>query len=62
MFVGKYDRLADPADAEWTLEALGESVISYQEIDGGHLTFFIAKDMTYFNHDVMDILRYYQPL
>jgi len=62
MFVGKNDKLADPTDAEWTRNTIGSDVFHYQEINGGHLTFFIAKDMTWFNEDLMDLIKEYQPL
>jgi len=62
MFQGKADKLADPEDAEWARDTIGADVFHYQEIEGGHMTFFIAKDMTWFTQDVMSILRDYQPL
>lgn len=57
MFVGLEDILADPTDAKWTADTIGADVFHYQEINGGHLTFLIGKDMSYFTDDVMDILR-----
>lgn len=62
MIVGKADKLADPQDAEWTRDTIGKAVIHYQEVEGGHLTFMIAKDMTYWTTDVMNILNTYSPL
>lgn len=62
MFVGRYDVLADPVDARWTRDQIGEAVVHYQEIDGGHETFLLGKDMTFFTKDVMDLLEWYHPV
>lgn len=62
MFEGKADKLADPIDAKWTADTIGKSIVHYQEIEGGHLTFMIAKDMSYWSNDVMSILQKYQPV
>lgn len=62
MFVGTVDTLADKEDAEWTRDTLGDNMIHYQMIDGGHMTFLIGKDMSYFTEDVMMLLQEYQPL
>jgi len=62
MFVGNVDTLADKTDAEWTRNQIGSPVVHYQEINGGHLTFIIGKDMSWFSNDVMNLVRTYQPL
>lgn len=49
MFVGKVDELADPIDAMWAYKQIGSPVVHYELIDGGHLTFLIGKDMSYFS-------------
>jgi len=63
MFVGKYDILADGTDAEAIKTALGDSVVHYQEINGGHLTFVAGKkeNMGWLK-DMMDVLEKYEPL
>lgn len=58
MFVGNEDMLADPTDAEWARDTIGSPVVHYQMINGGHLTFMIGKDMSWFN-DVMDVVKKY---
>ena len=62
MFVGNIDTLADKTDAEWTRDEIGSPVVHYQLIDGGHLTFIVGKDMTWFSNDVMDLIKEYSPL
>jgi len=61
MFVGHSDILADPVDAKWASETIN-SLVHYQEIVGGHLSFMVGKDMTYFTQDVMNLIKKYQPL
>jgi hypothetical protein len=53
MFVGDVDTLADPYDAEWTRNIIGDAVKHYKTIHGGHATFLVGKDMTWFTNDVM---------
>ena len=62
IFTGKYDILADLTDARWTRDQLKENVVQYEEIEAGHLTFLVGKDMSYFSHDVMELLQHYHPL
>lgn len=62
MFVGIDDVLADPQDASWTANTIGADVFHYQMVNAGHLSFLIAKDMSYWTTDVMNILTQYQPL
>lgn len=62
MFVGSIDTLADKTDAEWARDEIGSPVVHYQEIDGGHLTFIVGKNMTWFSEDVMGLIEQYQPL
>lgn len=62
MFVAYDDTIADPMDAQWTADTIGSAVFHYQYIEGGHLTFMIGKDMTYYTQDVMGLLNQYNPL
>jgi len=62
MFVGADDELATPADARWTRDQIGEAVVHYQEQPGGHLSFNIGKDATYFSETAMSIIEKYHPL
>ena len=55
MFVGDADELGDPVDAEYTKEAIGDAVVDYKLIPGGHLTFLDGKDMSYWTQDVMEL-------
>lgn len=65
MFVGSVDDLGDPTDARWARDVIisgGKgSLIHYEEIKGGHATFLVGKDMSYFN-TVMTLIKKYNPV
>jgi hypothetical protein len=61
MFVGQDDELADQTDNEWAHQALGPAVIFYHEYALGHLSFMVAKEMSWFTVDAMTILSHYHP-
>jgi len=62
MFTGKEDILADLTDSRWTRDRIGDNIVHYEEIEAGHLTFMVGKDMTYFTEGVMNLLQQYHPL
>jgi hypothetical protein len=57
-FRAEGDKLADKIDTDWTRDTIGDAVVHDSTMNGGHLTFMIGKDMTYFN-DVMNIIDFY---
>ena len=60
MFVGEEDDLADVTDARWLKEQTATEVVHYEEMPKmGHISFLIAKDMTYFSDRVMSLLNKY---
>merc|ERR1719163_1515298 len=52
------DKLADKIDTDWTANTIGDAVVHDSTMNGGHLTFMIGRDMTFFN-DVMNIIDFY---
>ena len=62
MFTGTDDILADLTDSRWTRDRIGDNLAYYEEVEAGHLTFMVGKDMTYFTTTVMDLLELYHPL
>jgi len=60
MFVGTSDQLATVEDNRWAKTQLS-TLTHYKEYSLGHLSFMIAKDMSYFTTDVMNILHQYHP-
>ena len=54
MFVGTHDELGDPKDNQWAKSRI-KTVKYYHEMNAGHLTFLIGKDMSYFSK-VLDLV------
>jgi len=44
---------------KWTVEQLGKNVVFNHEYYLGHMSFAIAKDMSWFDVDVLAILNHY---
>jgi len=52
--------LATIADNEWLVTQLQEDVVVHNKVYPlGHLSFALAKDMSYFTDDVMDLVNQY---
>jgi hypothetical protein len=47
------------SDVRWTQNQLSETTVFYNEYQLGHMSFMIAKDMSYFSKDVLAILGDY---
>lgn len=64
MFVGTADDLGDTTDAEWARDQImsgGNALVHYEEVDAGHASFMIGKNMTYFD-EVMNLVHTYNPI
>ena len=62
LFVGSVDDLGDPTDGKWASEQFSEGVLKhYEQIDGGHMTFLVGKDVSYFDR-VMNLVKEYNPI
>ena len=59
LVVGTYDRLADAKDAEWLHDQIKDKVVFYEEYPLGHVSFVLAKDMTWFTNDVVNLINQY---
>lgn len=59
VFSGSYDELADPIDVASLVSMLGSNVVFNQEYPLGHLSFALAKDMTWFTNDVVNVIGQY---
>ena len=55
MFCGKNDELAVVKDCRVIKHQVGK-VSHYEEINGDHMTFFIAKDGSYFSEKAMKLI------
>lgn len=43
-------------------DVLGETLVDYHEISGGHLIFFVGKDQSYFTDRILPLVQKYNPL
>ena len=59
VFSGSKDLLADPLDVKWTVAQMKDTIIFDHEYYLGHMSFAIAKDMSFFTVDTMAILNHY---
>lgn len=59
LFVGESDGLATVKDNEWLKEKLSQqgSLAGYHEYGFGHISFFLAEDMSYFSEDVIPFIK-----
>lgn len=62
MLAGSEDLLADPKDVVWTHAQLEHTTIFYYMYYLGHMSFAIAKDMSWFGVDVMALLNHYNDI
>lgn len=62
LFSGSLDGLADPTDVANLSAALGDQVVFQKEYLLDHFSFAIAKDMTWFSTDAVDLLHQYNPI
>ena len=60
LFAAKHDPLADLIDVHWIRDQVCHVVHHYQEINGGHHSFLIGKDMSYFKM-VLHLLEQHHP-
>ena len=58
LFYGTVDRLATTNDGHILRdEILAGNVHHYEEIESGHLSLLMGKDMSYFRETAMDIIK-----
>ena len=53
---GTFDLVADPADVAWLAEQVAEQVVFNQEYPLGHMSFTLAKDMSWFDGPVLNLI------
>lgn len=60
MFYAEHDAFSTVDDVEWLRDELGDSVVHYDSIRGGHLTFLCGEDMEYLE-DLIEVIKQYNP-
>ena len=59
IFGGNSDLLVSVTDVDWLNEQLGETPVWYKQYPLGHMSFAIAKDMSWFKIDVLNLINKY---
>ena len=62
LFSGSLDGLADPTDVANLSATLGDKVVFQKEYLLDHFSFAIAKDMTWFSTDAVNLLKEYNSM
>lgn len=57
VFSGSLDKLADPTDVATLVQQLGSNVVFNHEYPLGHLSFALAKDMSWFSGDAVNVMN-----
>ena len=60
LFQGSLDKLADPTDVEWLTQQISNKVVFRQMYELGHMSFAMAKDMTWFKEDVVQVMNMFK--
>jgi hypothetical protein len=62
LIAGTKDHLSTVEDTRWAKKQLEKVLVHYKEYELGHLSYFIARDMSYFTKDVIKLLKQYHPI
>ena len=57
MFAGEIDALATPPDSIQTYVSIKDNVEMFNWVPGGHVSFLVGKDMTWFQEDAMAFIK-----
>ena len=62
MYAAKHDLIVKPEDSHWARDLIGPNIVEYLEIDGGHVTFMVGYDQSYFAQNAMNQIKKYNPI
>ena len=62
IFNGSLDPVVLEPDVNYLIERLGSNVVYHEVIEADHWTFSMAKDMTWFKQNLVDVLKTYNPV
>jgi len=62
LFSGSLDPLANPTDVAWLSEAIADYVVFEKQYELNHMSFAIAKDMSFWTVDAVNLILQYNPL
>ena len=58
IYSSETDYMADPVDVEWYADMIGENLMSFEWISGGHFSNVLGNNMLYLE----DVVENYQPI
>ena len=56
MYVGLHDILVKTEDSRWIRDKIKDSLVDYVEINGGHTTFMIGKNMSFVKSNILSLI------
>lgn len=59
MFYGTRDVTADPEDADWFADQMGDNLVTYNMYPLAHFSFTLARDPTVYLDDILDLYSNY---
>lgn len=59
VFYGEYDKVATVSNVEWAIGKMQDAIVYAHKYPLGHMSFMMARDMSFFTDDVMSILNGY---
>jgi hypothetical protein len=62
LFSGTMDNLANAVDVKNLNELLGKNSVAWNVYDFDHLSFAVAKDMSYWVNDALPLFQKYNPV
>ena len=62
MFAMKHDMMLPISMSQKINQAIGDSVVGYKELNGGHSTYFVGYDVTYIHEDIIPQMMKFNPL
>jgi len=62
LYVGKHDTLVNTENSRWLHKMLYPNIVDYWEVDGGHIQFFLADDVTYWTERAMKLIKRFNPI
>ena len=62
MYAAKHDLIVKPVDSHFARDLIGKNIVEYFEINGGHLSFMVGQDVTYFRENAMTQIKKYNPI
>lgn len=62
MYYAKHDLIVTPEDSIKAKQMLGDTIVDFQVIEGGHMAFFVNRDQSYFQKNAMDLIKKYNKI